>query len=103
MQSRNVASAPVRLHHDLDILIERYEEAQEALNRKLPKFAAQHLGDVRLFDAETRGSLDLFQATLFWFPSHSRAQFIGAEAMMRLRAWKEPHERRNPPAFNHDP
>jgi hypothetical protein len=65
MQSRGVASAPVRLHDDLNILIERNEEAQKALNRKLPEFAPQHLGDIGLFDPEKIGSLNLLQPAIF--------------------------------------
>jgi hypothetical protein len=64
MQRRSVVSSPVWLHDDLDILIERHEEAQQPLNRKLSEFAAQHLGDVRLFDAEKISSFDLFQTTI---------------------------------------
>jgi hypothetical protein len=65
MQGRSVASIPVRLHDDLHILIERNEEAQQALNGKLPEFATQHLGDVGLFDPEKIGGLNLFQAANF--------------------------------------
>jgi hypothetical protein len=65
MQSWSVAPAPVRLHDDLDILIERHQKAQKALNGKLPEIAAQHLGDVGLFDPEKIGSLNLFQAAIF--------------------------------------
>jgi hypothetical protein len=40
VQSRSVVFAPVRLHDNLDVLIERYQESQQPLNRKLPEFAA---------------------------------------------------------------
>jgi hypothetical protein len=52
MQGRSVPSIPVRPHDYLNILIERDEEAHKALNRKLPEFAPQHLGDIGLFDPE---------------------------------------------------
>jgi hypothetical protein len=65
MQGRSVPSIPVRPHDYLNILIERDEEAHKALNRKLPEFAPQHLGDIGLFDPEKIGSLNLFQAANF--------------------------------------
>jgi hypothetical protein len=65
MQRWSVVSAAVRLHDDLDILIERHQEAQKALNRELPELAAQHLGNVGLSDGEKSGSLNLFQAAIF--------------------------------------
>jgi len=34
------ASGPVRLHDDLDVLIERHEEPEKALHGKLPELAA---------------------------------------------------------------
>ena len=71
MQSRSVVPVPVRLHDDLNILIERYEKTQKALHRKLPEFAPQHLGDVGLFDPEKIGSLNLFQPAIF----HDRVDF----------------------------
>jgi hypothetical protein len=71
MQSWSVVSAPMRLDDDLDILIERHQKAQKALNGKLPEFASQHLGNVGLFDAEKVGSLNLLQAAIF----HDRVDF----------------------------
>jgi hypothetical protein len=71
IQSRSIVSIPVWLHDDLHILIERNEESHKALNRKLPEFATQHLGDVGLFDPEKIGSLHLFQAAIL----HDRVDF----------------------------
>jgi hypothetical protein len=51
----------MRSYHDFNILIEGHKEAQEALNGKLPEFAAEHLGDIGLANAEQIGRLDLFQ------------------------------------------
>src|SRR6266567_1519268 len=61
MQRRRVPVAAVRPYDDLDIMIERHQEPQQALHRKLPEFAAQHFGNVRLRDAEQLAGLDLFQ------------------------------------------
>jgi len=52
----------MRFCHDFNILIERHEEAQQALDGKLP---AQRLRYIGLFDAEQTGSFGLFQAALF--------------------------------------
>jgi hypothetical protein len=40
LQRRCVSCVAVRPYDDLHILIERHEEAQKALNRKLPEIAA---------------------------------------------------------------
>jgi hypothetical protein len=42
MQSRSVVSAPMRLHHNLDVLIEGYEEAQKDL-RGFPEPVRDHM------------------------------------------------------------
>lgn len=49
------------LHHDLDVLSERHEEAHQTLDGELAEVAVQHLGDVGLLHAEQPGSLDLPQ------------------------------------------
>jgi hypothetical protein len=67
MQGRSLVSAPVRFHDNLDILIERDEKAQQAFNRKLPEFAAQHFRDIGLLDAKKIGRLDLFQAAMLQY------------------------------------
>jgi hypothetical protein len=49
-----------------NILIERDEKAEQPFHGKLPEFAAQHLGYIRLIgylgltDAEQIGGIDLF-------------------------------------------
>jgi hypothetical protein len=65
LQGWGVVSVTVRLHDNLHILIERHEEAQKALNRKLPELAAQHLRYIGLTHSEQIGSLHLFQAAIF--------------------------------------
>ena len=45
MQRRGMLGVTMRLDHDFNILIERDEKMQEALDGKLPKSAAQHLGE----------------------------------------------------------
>ena len=53
------------LYDDLDILIEGYEEAQQALDGKLAEVSAEHLGNIRLGDSEQRGGFSLLQMVLF--------------------------------------
>src|SRR5437588_12935462 len=65
MQGRGIAPVTMRFYHDFNILTERHEEAQKALNGKLPEIAAQHLGYIGLTDSEQIRRLDLFQAALF--------------------------------------
>ena len=55
----------MRFYHDLNVLIERYEKAEQPLDGKLPELAAQHLGDVRLADAQQIGRLDLLKRRSF--------------------------------------
>ena len=45
----------MRFYHDFNILIERHEKAQKALDGKLPELAAQHLGNIGLAYAEEIG------------------------------------------------
>src|SRR6266853_6807798 len=68
MQGWRVLRITMRFYQDFDVLIERHEKTQKALDGKLPKLAGQHLGDIGLADAEEIGRLDLFQAAL----SHER-------------------------------
>jgi hypothetical protein len=65
LQGVGVFSVVVGLYDDLHVLIEGDEEAQKALDGKLAEVASQHLGDIRLADAEQGGGFDLFQGTLF--------------------------------------
>jgi len=55
----------VRFYDDFNILVERHEEAQKALDGKLPELTAEHLGDIGLFDAEQTGGRRLCQAACF--------------------------------------
>src|SRR5208283_238235 len=64
LQRSRVVSVTVGLYDNRHILIERHEEAQKALNRKLTKFTAQHLRHIRLADTEQIGGIDLFKATI---------------------------------------
>jgi hypothetical protein len=48
MKCRRVIPVPMRFYHDFNILIERHEKAQKALDRKLPELAAQQLGNIGL-------------------------------------------------------
>src|SRR5271157_154658 len=68
LQGWGVVSVTVRLHHNLHILIERHQEAQKALNGKLPELTAQHLRYIGLADSEQLGGLDLSQAAIFHDP-----------------------------------
>jgi hypothetical protein len=52
LQRRSIPRVAVRLHDDLHILIKRHEEAQKALNGKLPELAAQHLPYIGLANSE---------------------------------------------------
>jgi hypothetical protein len=65
MQCWRALSAAVFLDYDFHILVESDEEAQQALHGKLPELAAQHFGDVGLFDAEEIGGFGLLQAAFF--------------------------------------
>jgi hypothetical protein len=64
MQGCGVVCSAVRLDNNLDILIECHQKAQQTFDRKLPEFAAEHLGDIGLFDAQQLGSFRLREATL---------------------------------------
>src|SRR5208282_3621387 len=57
MQGRRILRITMRPHQDFHILIERYEKTQQALHRKLPELAAQHLGDIGLPDTEVFGRI----------------------------------------------
>ena len=72
MQRRSLVPVAMRTHDDLNIVIQPYQEAEQPFNRELPELAAQHLGYIRLTDAEQRGSLGLFHAALF----HDGVDFI---------------------------
>jgi hypothetical protein len=52
MQGRSVGAATVRLHDDLNILIQRHEEAEKTFDGELTEFAAQHLRYVRLTNSK---------------------------------------------------
>jgi hypothetical protein len=65
LQSRSIASVTVRLHDNLHILVERYQEAQKAFHGKLPELTAQHLRNIGLADSEQADGLHLFEAASF--------------------------------------
>src|SRR5258708_4622841 len=65
MQGWGILRISMRLYQDFNILIECHEKTQKALDGKLPELAAQHLGYIRLTDAEEICRLDLFQAAPF--------------------------------------
>jgi hypothetical protein len=52
-----VVSATVRLHDNFHILIECYQEAQQAFYGKLAELAAQHFRNIGLADSEQAGGL----------------------------------------------
>jgi hypothetical protein len=55
LQGRGVVSITVWLHDNLHILVERYQEAQQAFHGKLPELTAQHLRNIGLADSEQAG------------------------------------------------
>jgi hypothetical protein len=46
LQCRHIILTPVRFHHNRNILIERHQKTQQALNGELAEIAAQHFRDV---------------------------------------------------------
>jgi hypothetical protein len=54
----------MRPHHNLNILIKRHQEAQQAFDRELAELAAQHLGDIGLADPKQFRGFYLFEAPL---------------------------------------
>jgi hypothetical protein len=52
LQGRSVISVTVRLHHDAHILIERYQETQQAFHGELAELSAQQLGNIGLADSK---------------------------------------------------
>ncbi len=52
----------MRFHNNLDILIERHQEAQQAFDRELAELSAQHLRYIGLADSEQISGLDLLEA-----------------------------------------
>lgn len=46
----------MRLHYNLDIVIKGHQEAQQALDGKLPKIAPQHLRDIGLTPSRSAAS-----------------------------------------------
>ena len=55
----------MRLHDNFHILVERYQEAQQAFHGKLSELTAQHLRNIGLADSEQAGGLYLFEAARF--------------------------------------
>jgi hypothetical protein len=85
MEGWGVFPATMRLHDDLDILIERHQKAQKPLNGKLPELPAQHLGDIGLPDAEKLGRFGLFQAALFHERVNLEDELRFDEVLFRIR------------------
>jgi hypothetical protein len=56
----------MRFHDNLNILIQRQEEAQQAFDGELAEVAAQHLRDVGLTDSEQISRFHLLQAAFFF-------------------------------------
>jgi hypothetical protein len=52
MQRWGILGVTMRFYYDFNVLIECDEEAQKALNRKLPELAAEHHADIGLADAK---------------------------------------------------
>jgi hypothetical protein len=52
----------MRFHDNLDILIERHQEAQQAFDGELAELAAQHLRDIGLADSEQISGFHLLEA-----------------------------------------
>jgi hypothetical protein len=52
LERRSASGVAVRLYDDLHILVQRHQEAQKTLNRKLPEIAAQHLRYIGLANSE---------------------------------------------------
>jgi hypothetical protein len=85
LQGGSVFPIVMWLYHDLYILIERYEEAQKALNGKLPELTSQHLGNVGLADAEQLGGLNLFETALFHDGIDLEYKLRFNEVLLRIR------------------
>src|SRR4051794_17505487 len=60
-QLRRLPCALVRRHHDLNILTEGDQEAEQPFDGELPKIAAQHVGNVWLRHAEQLCGRDLLE------------------------------------------
>jgi hypothetical protein len=71
-QLRRFVRVLMRLHDDFDILAQRDEEAEQALDGELPKFAAQHLRNIRLLNAEQFRRGDLLEPAIL----HKTADLI---------------------------
>ena len=62
LHRRRIVPATVRLHDNLDILIERHQEAQQSLDGELAELAAQHIRHIGLADSEQISGFHLFEA-----------------------------------------
>ena len=58
------ARANMRRDDNLNILTQGHQEPHQPLNGKLPKIAAQHLGNIWLLHPKKAGRFGLFEATL---------------------------------------
>jgi len=85
MQGRGVVPATVRLYNNLDILIQRHEEAQKTFDGKLTEFPAQHFRYIGLSNAEQIGGFLLFQTALFHERVNLEYQLCFDEVLFRIR------------------
>jgi hypothetical protein len=85
MQGWSVVSATVRLHHNLDILIQRHQEAQKAFDGKLTEFSAQHFRYIGLSNAKQIRGFFLFQTALFHERVNLEYQLGFDEVIFRVR------------------
>jgi len=85
MQGRGVVLATVRLYNNLDILIQRHEEAQKTFDGKLTEFPAQHFRYIGLANAEQLGGFLLFQSALFHERVNLEYQLRFDEVLFRIR------------------
>jgi hypothetical protein len=85
LQGGSVFPVVMRLYHDLDILIERHQEAQKALNGKLPEFSPQHFGNVGLANAKQLCGLNLFETALFQDRIDLEYKLRLNEVLLRIR------------------
>ena len=64
LHRRRVVSTAMRFHNNLNIVIEGYQETQQAFDGELAELSAQHLRDIGLADAKQLGGFHLLEAAL---------------------------------------
>jgi hypothetical protein len=88
LQGSRFSSVVVRLDDDVHILIEGYEEAEQALDGELAEVATKHLGNIGLTDAEQGGGIDLLEAAMFQDVSDPDNQFGFDQVFLGVRQAK---------------